>query len=271
MRPVCLASASLFLALAASAAAEECPLRGTVSATVAVAIDGATLSLTDGREIRLAGVEAPPRPLALAASASWPSEELSRAGLERLVSGGSLSLSPASANPDRYGRTHVYAFLPDGGSLQAALAAEGLVRVRWFPNENGCFGSFLAAEAGARQARRGLWGDAEYAIRTADDPSLPARNGLYDLVEGRVVSVGHGSRMIFLDFGRNYRQDFTVMVPPLVADALVAAGRPADRFAKRRVRVRGVIEESGGAAMRLNDPAEIEFMDDELDDAAAPR
>jgi hypothetical protein len=162
-------------------------------------------------------------------------------------------------------------FLPDGGSLQAALAAEGLVRARSFPDENGCFPAFLASETGARAAGRGLWGDAEYAVRAADDPSLPARNGLYDLVEGRVVSVGHGSRMIFLDFSRNFRQDFTVLVPPPVAEALVAAGHPADGFAKRRVRVRGVIEESGGPAIRLNDPTEIEFMDDELDDVAAPR
>ena len=52
-----------------------------------------------------------------------------------------------------------------------------------------------------------------HPVKSADDPSLLMRNGLYDLVEGRVVSVGYGSRMVFLDFGRNFRTDFTVMVP----------------------------------------------------------
>jgi hypothetical protein len=67
--------------------------------------------------------------------------------------------------------------------------------------------------------------------------------------------------MIFLDFGRNIRRDFTVLVTPPVAEGLAAAGLPAESLANRRVRVRGVIEESGGPAIRLNDPAEIELID----------
>jgi hypothetical protein len=67
--------------------------------------------------------------------------------------------------------------------------------------------------------------------------------------------------MVFLDFGHDIRRDFTIMVPPAVADALAVAGRPVDGFARRRVRVRGVIEESNGPAIRLNDPAEIELLD----------
>ena len=173
---------------------------------------------------------------------------------------------------DRYGRRRAYVFLADGRSVQTLLIGEGLARARWLPGEDGCFRSFLAGEKPARLALLGLWASPEYAVKSANDPSLPARNGLYDLVEGRVVSVGHGSRMIFLDFGRSIRRDFTVMVPPAVADALTAAGMPADGFAGRRVVVRGMIEEAGGPAMRLNDPAEIEIMDDDVrDDVGNPR
>jgi hypothetical protein len=68
--------------------------------------------------------------------------------------------------------------------------------------------------------------------------------------------------MIFLDFGRDYRRDFTVMVPPAVAEALSEGGRSADTFDGRRVLVRGMIEESNGPAIRLNDPAEIEVLDE---------
>lgn len=119
--------------------------------------------------------------------------------------------------------------------------------------------------------RNGFWARAGGGVRSANDPYLLERNGLYELVEGRVLSVGRGARMLFLDFGRNYRQDFTVMVPPAVADRLAAAGLSSDDFANRRVRVRGVIEESGGPAIRLNDPAEIELLDDDQDDVGAAR
>jgi endonuclease YncB( thermonuclease family) len=250
----------LIAGLAAAPAAAECPTGASEHATVAEVVDGATLRLSDGGEVRLAGIEAPPRPLDLEVSAPWSPGEQGRAGLARLVQDKTVALVEAGNGPDRYGRAHAYAFLPDGQSVAEALLGEGLVRARWWPGENGCFQRFLAAERPAREAGRGLWAVAEFALQRADDPSLARRNGIYDLVEGRVVSVGHGQRMIFLDFGADIRRDFTVMVAPAVADALAAAGHSVDDFRGKRVRVRGVIEESNGAAIRLNDPAEIELL-----------
>jgi hypothetical protein len=61
------------------------------------------------------------------------------------------------------------------------------------------------------------------------------------------------------------------MVSPSVVARLIAAGLSPDDFANRRVRVRGVIEESGGPAIRLNDPAEIELLDDDQNDVGAHR
>ena len=248
-------------------------MAGETTVAVAAVIDGDTFRLADGSTIRLAGIEAPEKPLSQAADAPWPLGEAARAGLGALVVGATVGITWAGEGADRYGNRHAYVFLADGRAISALLLGEGLARARRLPGEEGCFPSFLAAEKPARLARLGLWASPEYAVKSADDPSLPARNGLYDLVEGRVVSVGHGSRMIFLDFGRSYRRDFTVMVPPAVADALTAAGMPADGFAGRRVVARGLIEEAaGGPAMRLNDPAEIEIMDDDVrDDVGDPR
>jgi endonuclease YncB( thermonuclease family) len=267
--PTCALAAGLLLASCqAQVAAADCPVAGTETATVADVLDGDTLRLADGVILRLAGVEAPKSP---------PADEISPAmaaavdGLRQLARGATVGLTPTGEGPDRHGRRHGYVFLADGRSVHAAMVAAGLARVRWLPGESACFGAFLAEERVARAARRGLWARPEYAIRRADDPSLGKRNGLYDLIEGRIVSVGHGTRMIFLDFGRNFRQDFTVMVPPPVAEGLAAAGRSADGFADRRVLVRGIIEEAGGPAIRLNDPAEIEFVDDDDQDDAGPQ
>jgi hypothetical protein len=154
-----------------------------------------------------------------------------------------------------------YLRLPDENLAQVAMIADGHARARWLPGEESCFRQFRDAEASARVARKGLWASPHYATTEADHPSLATRNGLYAMVEGRVVSVGHGFRMVFLDFGRNFRRDFTVMVPPSVAEAMAAEGSPPDGLLDRRIRVRGVIEESGGPAIRLNHPAEIEVLD----------
>ncbi len=223
---------TLSLVLAGPALAAECPTSGTDTAVVAEAIDGATFRLSDGGEIRLAGIDVPARPLGLAAGAPWPAGDAARAGWRDSLPEKASHWRRAGDGPDRYGRAHAYVFLPDGHALAEALITEGLARARWLPGENGCFPAFLVSEKAARAAGRGLWAEAGFATQRADDPSLSKRNGLYDLVEGRVVSVGHGSRMIFLDFGHDYRRDFTVMVPPAVAEAL-GCGRAPGRWLRQ--------------------------------------
>jgi hypothetical protein len=83
------------------------------------------------------------------------------------------------------------------------------------------------------------------------------------LVEGRVVSVGRGNRLDFLNFGRNWRRDFTVMVDASASGGMAESELPIESLSGRRVLVRGVVEESGGPAMRLSDPSEIEILDGE--------
>jgi endonuclease YncB( thermonuclease family) len=259
-----LAVPALILMAAVPVEAAELPACLEASGTIVVAaeaIDGDTVALADGRIVRLAGVEAPKRPLAVPDDRPWPAADAARAGLHDLVAGAPVTLLQSGSATDRHGRIPGRLLLADGRWVEGELAASGLVRARWLAGETSCFQALLAIERGAREAARGLWASPAYAVLGADDPSLRSRNGLYELVEGRIVSVGHGSRMVFLDFGRNVRSDFTAMVPPAVAEQLAVAGISVDGLAGRRVRVRGVIEESGGPAIRLNDIAELEVID----------
>ena len=148
--------------------------------------------------------------------------------------------------------------------LQAELVTAGIALVR--PEGGGgtaCVRALLALESKARQAGAGLWADSGIVVKATDESSLLAENGLYALVEGRVVSVGYGSRMVFLDFGRNFRNDFTVMVQKTLVPRLLEAGITVESLAGRAIRVRGVIEESGGPAIRLTDPLALELLDRE--------
>jgi endonuclease YncB( thermonuclease family) len=244
--------AILALALSAPAGAADCPSAGTEPLAVASVVDGATLRLADSSEVRLADIDAPSRPLALPADAPWPIGDQARERLATIVAAGNLTVAWVSLEPDRYGRRHVYVFA-NGALVAQTLLEEGLARAREYPGEGACFPAFLTAEQPALAAGKGLWALSQFQPRQANDSSLADENGLYQLVEGRVDSVGHGTRMTFLDFGRNFRRDFTVMVPQEVAGKLGAAGLAPDTLVGKRVRVRGVIEESGGPAIVLDD------------------
>lgn len=163
--------------------------------------------------------------------------------------------------PDRYDRRHAYVYAADGRLLQAELVAAGLAIVRPDGTPPDCVRALLALEATARKAGLGLWQDSRIVGNAMEESSLSARNGLYGLVEGRVVSIGYGSRLVFVDFGRNHRTDFTVMMQNGLIPRLREAGISLESLSGRAVRVRGVIEESGGPAIRIADPFALELLD----------
>ena len=247
----------LCLSIGRPASAESgCPLLPGADVVVAGATAAGTLLAADGTEIVLAGLAF--RQATDEAGESGAAVHLGDA-LSRLGTG-TIRIAPEGA-PDRYGRLHANAYLPDGRWLQAELVAAGLAVARPDGGTAPCMQKLLTAESAARMAEAGLWADSNFRVKRADDPSLFMRNGIYDLVEGRVVSVGYGSRMVFLDFGRNFRTDFTVMVPNALVPRLLDAGIAVDSLKGRAVRVRGVIEDSGGPAIRIADPLALEILD----------
>ncbi len=225
--------------------AAECPSGGAgVAASVTGVPDPTTLELSDGARLRLAGVVA----------ADGALGEAARRRLSELTAGRSIIYVDVSDALDRYGRRAGYVFA-GGTMLQEALVRDGLARAVWFPGEGDCLKRFLDAEKAPRGAKTGLW--AGGGTFRATDPALADNAGRPVVVIGRVVSVNHGDRVVFVDFGRNYRTDFTVLIAPAIASQMAEEGRPVETLVGKEVEVRGMMEKSGGPAVRLNDPAEI--------------
>ena len=245
------------------AAGDDCARAGDETGAVAEIVDGDTLVLADGRIVRLAGVEAPKTYLVRPGAGVEAVAAAARRALERLAGGKQVAIRPAEPARDRHGRIRAELTLEDGTWLQQAMVDLGFVRVRPFTGEDSCLDVLRAGEREAREARRGLWREAEFSVVSAYDPSLVERKGLYVIVEGRVISVGHGDRVDFLNFGHVWRRDFTVLVGARAARRLAESGRSTDTMIGKRVRVRGIIEERGGPAIRLSVPGEIEVLGEE--------
>ena len=256
----------LYAGLASPAAAEmpNCELESGPARAVAKVIDAETLALDDGSEVQLIGA-LPPRAFdGGAEEGMWPLETAAKAELERLALGKSVELGFSGRRTDRYGRLLAHVFVRDDGHrfwLQGAMLQAGHARAYALPGNTACLAELVSAEAAAREARAGLWGHASYVIRSADrHRELLRFRSTYQLVEGRVMTASDVRRQIYLNFGTNWREDFTVTVRPRHRRAFDDAQFDFKALEGRRIRVRGWIERRGGPLIELYHPAQIEIL-----------
>lgn len=246
------AAAGLSLLVCNAAAQERCKFTAIGTTNVAAVRDGRTLLLDDGRELRLAAIEA---------SGDSSDKLLALIGgrplrLERAGSGQGLS-------QDRYGRLLAFAFPGDGRqSLQESMLEAGFARVSARIGDKACADALLTAERAAREGRRGLWADPNFAPLQAENLSrLQSERGHFALVEGKVLSVRESGATIYVNFGRRWTRDFTVTILRRQQRAFAAAGVEPKRLEGRRIRVRGWIEQRGGPIIEADAPEQIEFVD----------
>jgi endonuclease YncB( thermonuclease family) len=218
---------------------------------VAAVIDGRTLRLQDGREIRLAGIE----PV---------TTERSNRGAEALsaiVANRDVTLSGEDDTPDRYGRQPAFVFLASSDTpVQNLLLAQGEALVSGTVTGKDCAAALLAAEAEARRAKRGFWADPT-AIKNAESPGdILAGIGRFTVVEGKVLSVRQAGATTYLNFGRNWTRDFAVTISRRMIGAFEAAGTSLKSLENRRIRVRGWVEARSGPRIEVLRVGQIELV-----------
>ncbi len=248
-----------------TAGLQECRLVDGEAGLVASVVDGDTLVLDSGLEVRLVGMQAPKLPLGRPDFTAWPLAEEAKTALERMALGQAAQLRYGGARRDRYGRALAHVeILPEGGEplwLQQAMVAGGLARVYSFADNRQCVDALMNVERQARKSGLGLWPDPYYAIRPATDPALATRHDVYDLVEGRVVSVGERGPIAYLDFGRDWSTDFTAVLTAEALAALAEDGIDVKALRGKRVRLRGWIESHDGPSLRITHPEQLELLD----------
>ena len=235
-------------ALVSGATAQEaCKLPGLGTATVASVRDGRTLLLTDGRELRLAAIEA---------------DDASRAALNALAAGRTLQLEKLGPEQDRYGRVVAIAYTDDAReSLQQVMLAQGQARVSGRVGNRPCAELLLKAEHTARATVRGIWADPNFApLPSHDVARITAVRGQFALVEGKVLSVRESGATIYVNFGRRWAQDFAVTILKRHRRDFAAAGIEPKELEGRRIRVRGWVEQRRGPMMEASVPEQIEVI-----------
>jgi endonuclease YncB( thermonuclease family) len=232
----------------ARAQGASCKLTPIGEATVAAIRDGGTLMLADGRELKLAGIDV--------AAGSMET-------LQPLAAGQPLRLERLGPVQDRYGRVIAFAFPGESTqSLQSALLAQGHARVSARIGAKPCAEALLTIERAARAEKRGLWTDPNFApIKAENLTRLQAEKGHFALIEGKVLSVRESGATIYVNFGRRWTTDFTVIILKRQQRTFMDAGVEPKKLEGRRIRVRGWIEQRGGPIVMAEAPEQIELID----------
>ena len=250
-------SLCVLLLLAGPAAAPEVPKPETWHRAIAV-VDGDTLVLDDGREVRLVGLQAPKLPLGRRGFRAWPLAEEAKAALEAIALGRRLGLAFTGRREDRHGRWLAQLQREDGLWIQGALLDRGLARVYSFADNRALVAEMLARERAARAAGLGIWAHPFYALRSAE--AAAADIGSFQLVEGRVLEAALVRGRVYLNFGADWKTDFTIVVAPKAWKLFEAEGIAPEDYRGRRLRVRGWLKALSGPSIAATHPEQIEVL-----------
>ena len=120
-------------------------------------MDGDTVVLDDGKEVRLVGIQAPKLPLNRPNFKEWPLAREAKEELEKLILNQRVTLSYGGTRTDRHGRTLAHLHTDDGVWAQGEMLSRGLARVYTFSDNRAAAPEMMALEAarGKRNAASG--------------------------------------------------------------------------------------------------------------------
>lgn len=225
---------------------------------VSAVLTGEAVDLEDGTRVRLAGIQAPAparddRP-------AWPLATEASTAVGHALLGRTVQLWHPEDRRDRWGRNLAHVVRDDGYWLQGALLMDGLARVYTQPRTATRATLMLDLERTARAARRGIWGDRFYRIRN------PAETwGDLDsvqVVEGRVVDAAVVRGTAYLNFGTDWRNDFTFRIESDARRAFKRAGIDPGALTGLRVRGRGWVFPLNGPMIDLTHPEALEVLEE---------
>jgi len=222
----------------------------------AVAVSGDRM-MVDGAEYQLSDIAAPPI-YHLSKDVSVYMAE-SKAALARLLRGGAVELS-AQGEPNRWGVISVRARIAgQQATLQEMMISAGAARVSPTSDDVEFIDHLLMLEQAARAAQRGLWLLPDYRVRS----SLAAGDtvGGFHLIEGVVKQAKLVKARFYLNFGDDYRTDFTAGTVSANYRRWLKRDFDMEALRSARVRIRGFVVWINGPSIDLAHMKQIEILE----------
>ena len=224
-------------------------------------IDGDTVRLSNGKLLRYIGMDTPevrirkrgrfiydPQPFSLEA------KEMNR----KLVENKFVRVELDVEKLDTYGRILGYCFVGDT-FVNNELIKEGLAVLYTKPPDVKYTKIFIESQEQARSLHKGIWGN--YKVVSSRD----AHKFINQIrrVRGIVLDAYKSKRVVHLNFGRDYRTDFTVVIFNDCLKFFRAKGiEPEVYYIGKQVEVWGRIREYNGPEIIVSLPYQIRVLDE---------
>ncbi|MEH6470151.1 MAG: thermonuclease family protein [Halopseudomonas sp.] len=200
------------------------------SVDIAKVYDGDTLRLTDGRKVRLIGINTPE--LGRDGQPDQPLAAEATSFARQLVAGKNpVLLQIGQQSHDHYGRLLGHVFLRDGRNLEAQLLQQGLGFAISIPPNLALRDCLKQAESQAQQAKRGVWSITDYQPLHAS--SLTRSHSGFGRYTGEISRLGSNSKGNYLELN----EKIYVPIKQGVLEKLAIIS--SDNLLGRKVEVRG--------------------------------
>jgi hypothetical protein len=142
------------------------------------------------------------------------------------------------------------------------MVSAGWAHVYTFADNNLKGTELTALENRARAARKGIWALPRWQVIEAAKCCRDEDIGLYQMVRGKVLKIGRGEGRTYLNFGPDWRTDFTVLILKSDEKWFKKQGvKNLDAYVGKTVLVRGFTAPINGVMIRATHPQQLEVVE----------
>ena len=220
-------------------------------------ISGNVIELDQGRTVSLYGLQL---------VEISQNEEIAAAGqkyLEQLLSDSPLILQTGlfdvqQNGRNRYGDWHGKLLTAQGDWVQKSVIEKGYGWWRGAANYPPSLArDLLRAEAGARKKGAGTW--KSFQILNTNAEKISVFRDDFVIAEGRVIEVFETSKTTYLNFGNDWRTDFTAAISSKNRPKFVAQGWKLSDLMNKLVTMRGKLRLYNGPYLELHFPEQLDI------------
>lgn len=159
-----------------------------------------------------------------------------------------------STSPDRYGRYSAVFKDTNEETLQNKLLSTGMAFVYLDSNCKNDVEKFKKLENLARNTKQGLWNKKYQLVKSPEETQNLINS--YQLVEGTVEKISYTKDSVYLNFGENWKEDFTARFPK-------KKNKDYSEWVNKKVLIRGWIENYYGPFINIANSFQIEVVSEQ--------